>query len=137
VHLVPDADWDDVEPRVRARLLARFSFEQRRLGQSAYLSEVVAQIQSVAGVDRATVTVFGALSEVELLDPTLFADAVNRLGQQRQRGRAAALVVSGNALPYGAALPARRAASTDGRFAPAQIAYLVASLPATLILNVV
>jgi predicted phage baseplate assembly protein len=42
--------WATVEPLVRNALLSTFGFSQRALGQSLYVSEVIATIQGVPGV---------------------------------------------------------------------------------------
>ncbi|MER6565681.1 putative baseplate assembly protein [Streptomyces sp. NPDC001093] len=53
-----DHDWEQVEPRLRAALLARFGFDARELAQPAHLSEVLATAHSVPGVDHVEVTAF-------------------------------------------------------------------------------
>jgi predicted phage baseplate assembly protein len=47
---VDAAQWSDVEPAIRSAVLSRFGFSQRALGQSMYVSEVIAAIQGVPGV---------------------------------------------------------------------------------------
>ncbi|HEX7155824.1 MAG TPA: putative baseplate assembly protein, partial [Burkholderiaceae bacterium] len=69
VRVTQGSQWTDVEPLVRAALLDTFSFERRELGQSAALSEVLAAIQNVAGVDYADVDVFDRVTP-----DMLFAD---------------------------------------------------------------
>lgn len=51
VRIDPHYLWDRVEPMIRARLTERFGFAARSLGQTLYPSEVIAAIQSIAGVD--------------------------------------------------------------------------------------
>lgn len=60
-----DADhlWEFVEPQVRGALLARYSFERRRLGQDVLLSEVVSAVQAVPGVVYVDVDVMHAVPE--------------------------------------------------------------------------
>jgi predicted phage baseplate assembly protein len=58
VRVTAGNSWDIVQPAVRAALTDRFSFAARDLGQPAYLSEVLATIQAVPGVDYADVTAF-------------------------------------------------------------------------------
>jgi hypothetical protein len=50
VAVDPDRLWSDVEPAVRVALRAAFCFDGRDLEQPLYASEVIAAIQSVAGV---------------------------------------------------------------------------------------
>lgn len=58
VTVAQDFDWEQVEPALRAALLARFGFDARELAQPAYLSEVLATAHSVPGVDHIEVTAF-------------------------------------------------------------------------------
>lgn len=55
--------WEPVVAAVRARLLDRFGFHARALGQPALLCEIVAAIQSVRGVAWADVDRFGGIPE--------------------------------------------------------------------------
>jgi hypothetical protein len=63
VRVAAGYGWDLVQPAVQAALTDRFSFHARGLGQSAYLSEVLATIQAVPGVDYADVTAFTGVSD--------------------------------------------------------------------------
>jgi predicted phage baseplate assembly protein len=59
---VADAySWQLVEPAVRAALLDRLGFDQRELGQPAYLSEAITVAQSVPGVDYVDIDVFAGV----------------------------------------------------------------------------
>lgn len=62
VKVMPDHTWDRVEPRVRDAVVARLGFASRELGRSAYLSEAVAAMQGVEGVDYVDVDVFAGIS---------------------------------------------------------------------------
>ncbi|WP_222721234.1 putative baseplate assembly protein [Actinomadura sp. HBU206391] len=61
IRVHPDHSYELVEPRVRAALLDRLGFARRELGQPAYLSEVIAAVQAVPGVDHVDVDVFGGV----------------------------------------------------------------------------
>jgi predicted phage baseplate assembly protein len=61
VKVLPDHSWDLVQPAVRAALAAEFGFGSRTLGRPAYLSEAIAAIQGVDGVDYVDVDVFGSV----------------------------------------------------------------------------
>ncbi|WP_410670180.1 putative baseplate assembly protein [Amycolatopsis sp. cmx-4-68] len=61
VKVLPDHSWDLVQPAVRAALVAEFGFAARTLGGPAYLSEAIAAIQGVEGVDYVDVDVFGSV----------------------------------------------------------------------------
>ncbi len=63
VKVLPDYQWESVEPKVRAALLARFGFDQRALGQSAFLSEAVSVMQAVEGVSYVNIQTFDAVPE--------------------------------------------------------------------------
>jgi hypothetical protein len=117
-HVGMDADhaWDDVAPRVRAALLDAFGFERRALAQDAYASQVIGCIQAVPGVAWVAIDAFGSIDEATVL----------------------AGFDGGNALPVSTAdrvraLPARLDA--DGRPRPAQLAYFLAAVPDTLLLQ--
>ena len=68
VGLLPDYQWESVEPKVRAALLDVFSFERRDLGQDVPLSEVISTIQAVEGVCYVDVDLLESLSESEAED---------------------------------------------------------------------
>lgn len=56
-----DCSYDLVEPAVRAAALAAGGFASHGLGQPVYLSEIVAAMQAVPGVDYVEVDLFAAL----------------------------------------------------------------------------
>jgi predicted phage baseplate assembly protein len=58
VRVLPDYSWDDVEPAVRAAVLASLGFDGQDLGECAYLSTAIAAMQAVPGVDFVDVDVF-------------------------------------------------------------------------------
>jgi predicted phage baseplate assembly protein len=61
IHVGADYSYDLVEPAVRAAALAVGGFAAHGLGQTVYLSEIVAAMQAVPGVDYVDVDLFGAL----------------------------------------------------------------------------
>jgi predicted phage baseplate assembly protein len=63
IQVLPNYQFDDVEPNVRAALLSIFAFDQRNLGQAAFLSEAISAMQSVAGVAFVNVTIFDSVAE--------------------------------------------------------------------------
>lgn len=63
VKLLPDYQWESVSLAIRAALLNLYSFESRELGQSAFLSEAIAAMQSVEGVQYVDVTTFDAVDD--------------------------------------------------------------------------
>lgn len=56
-------EWETVAPNLRSALLNCYGFEQRGLGQSAFLSEAVGVMQSVAGVLYVDVHTFDSVAE--------------------------------------------------------------------------
>jgi hypothetical protein len=63
VKLLADYQWESVEPNVRVALLGAFGFDQRDLGQSAFLSEAISITQAVEGVSYVDVQTFDAVPE--------------------------------------------------------------------------
>ncbi|AFY34129.1 putative baseplate assembly protein [Calothrix sp. PCC 7507] len=74
VKILPDYQWESVEPQIRQTLLDTFSFERRELGQDVTLSEVISTIQGVAGVDFVDVDILNSISETEAANPTQLID---------------------------------------------------------------
>ena len=62
VRVLPEYQWEKVEPKIRAALLDAFSFARRDLGQDALLSEVYQTVQGVRGVDFLDVNFFGKVT---------------------------------------------------------------------------
>ncbi|MFE2725548.1 putative baseplate assembly protein [Kitasatospora sp. NPDC059327] len=61
VRVLPDHSWELVEPAVRSALATAFGFAARTLGRPVHLSEVVAAVQGVEGVDHVDVDVFDSV----------------------------------------------------------------------------
>lgn len=62
VQLLADYQWESVQPAITSAVQAFFSFGQRALGQSAFLSEAVSVMQAIAGVSYVNVQVFDSVS---------------------------------------------------------------------------
>jgi predicted phage baseplate assembly protein len=121
VTVTSDAVWQDVEPEVRSRLLDTFGYQQRDLGQSIALSEVIAAIQAVAGVAAVEVTTF---DEISASDTDLDSRLKARLAE-----------IGSGAVPASTieVLSARIDPATMKPL-PAQLAFLSADLPDALML---
>jgi predicted phage baseplate assembly protein len=133
VFVDPDAELSTVEANLRARLLDRFSFERSLLGKSIYLSDVVATMQEVSGVDWVDVDLFAGISENELLSDSESAPTVGKLKLESQVICVAATLSRDD--------PVRKKIwdSVIGkapRFLPAQLAYFVPQVPRTIVLNI-
>lgn len=126
VKVMPDYDWEFVEPAARARLLDVFSFDRRELGQDVLPSEVIAAVQGIRGIDYVDLDILRVIDEAAVVRQ-LSAPAATGPGR---RG--------------GARVPARRAPGrvevwparvVDGVVLPAQLAYLQPGVQDSLILN--
>ncbi|HET9252846.1 MAG TPA: putative baseplate assembly protein [Candidatus Eisenbacteria bacterium] len=115
-----DELWELIEPEVRAALLDAFSFDRRDIGQDALLSEAVRVIQRVRGVAHVDVDVFGRVP-VDSKGSTpakISKDIEDLLKVQEKSGPASRVRVA-----------------SAGQDQAAEIAYLSAELPETLILT--
>jgi predicted phage baseplate assembly protein len=63
LKIAADYDFQLVEPAVRAALLDGLGFDNRELGAPAHLSQVIALIQAVPGVDYVDVDAFAGVPE--------------------------------------------------------------------------
>ena len=113
VKVLPDYDWEFVEPAVRAALLDAFGFDKRELGQGVRASAVLATIQRVRGVDYVDLERLAAISADNAVAAFVDPDNNNQLGDVH--GKPAAIV--------------------DGQVRQAQLVYLQPQVRDTLILN--
>jgi predicted phage baseplate assembly protein len=120
IALTEKAQWSQVEPAIRKKLLAKLGFNARDLAQDMYLSEVIAAIQEVAGVEYASVTGFDAITGVT---DEQVADDLTRIAKATTPTFSAKIV----------ALPPRR--GEDGTVLPAQLAIFKPDLPEAIILQ--
>ncbi|MBD0371733.1 MAG: putative baseplate assembly protein [Pyrinomonadaceae bacterium] len=140
VSLLPDYQWEAVEPKVRAALLYKFSFDQRELGQPVFLSEVISTIQQVRGVAYVDVDILHGISESEAFD-TESSDTKNNPPPSNQSQQEEEVKQPRQYIPVELAqtvtqINRKRAALTPGRnILPAQLAILLPDVPDTLILN--
>jgi hypothetical protein len=123
VKVHADYLWERVEPTLRATLLASFGFEARELGQPVRLSEIVAVMQAVEGVDYVDVDLLEAVDEREADTPETLAVRLEAF---------AALAPDAIPRPW---LPAAVARLENNALRPAQLIYLAPDLPDTLILT--
>jgi predicted phage baseplate assembly protein len=129
IQVLPSYQFEDVEPSVRAALLNTFSFDQRNLGQTAFLSEAISAMQAVAGVGFVNVTIFDSVAD----DVTATALASLSTTLIRREHVAAKLAYVDSSLnPAGLANPT---AQDYFQIQPAQIVYLTPEIQDTLILT--
>jgi hypothetical protein len=127
VRIAPEYLWEKVEPAIRAAMLDFFSFERRELGQSVYLSEVIAVIQRVKGVVYVDIDVLNSISETDLSDAEKLKAKLDELRMA-------------SAYPNPACVRAELAREVrDDENAvtirPAQLVFFTPDVPDTLILN--
>jgi predicted phage baseplate assembly protein len=130
VHIQPGYQWTDVSAAVRTALQSAYSYDSRSLGQAVVLSDIVATIQAVPGVDYAVVT---ALTVMALTDPDATVAALANLATTLS-------APPKSSIPIPLATPAR-----VDRFGnklpppwvinPAQVAILTPDVPDSLVLT--
>lgn len=160
VQLLADYQWEKVEPRIRAALLDTFAFDNRELGQAAFLSEAIHAVQNVAGVAYVDVDVFTATSDEMLIDRLAAPEEMDKAETDKAetgKKEADAAADSGGRMGIGIQLPpalprpappniaqpqqviaarlARIEGGTGGAVKPAQLAVLTPQVAETLILN--
>jgi hypothetical protein len=118
VRLAADYQWEPVVTEIRAALLDAFGFQKRALGQSALLSEVIAVMQKIKGVEYVDVDAFDGVPEQ--LSLTGIANAVQEIVKQSSPA---------------SRVDASLADFENGVMHPAQLAILTGAVPETLILN--
>jgi hypothetical protein len=129
VCVLPNYNFVDVAPNVQAALLNTFSFDNRNLGQCAFLSEAVAAIQAVEGVAYSNITVFDSVSEN--VTATQLASLNNTL-VLRNRVTARLAEVDPN---VDLATSTNLAQDMARRFKPAELVIMTPDIQDTLILN--
>ena len=129
VQVLPGYQFEDVAPNVRAALLDTLGFDQRNLGQTAFLSEAISAMQGVQGVAFVNVTIFDSVAQ----DVT--ATALASLSSSLiRRGHVSAKParVDSSINPNNQTNPT---AQDYFQIKPAEIAYLTPDIPDTLILT--
>jgi predicted phage baseplate assembly protein len=126
VRVLPDYEWESVEPRVRAALLNTFSFERRELGQGVTPGEVIAAIQRVRGVEYVDLDALRGLEQAQV--EAVFAATLD------PAQKAATLAEAGDK-PECVNAQLARLDDTKTRVLPAQLAFLSPAVPDTLLLT--
>jgi hypothetical protein len=142
IGLLADFTWDAVEPVVRARLLERFGFERRELAQSIYLSEIVACMQGVRGVAWVDVDAFGSLDEATILagfgidtgDRGDNAAGVGFVSSTATTSSSGSVAQTAGGVNSSVPVLGTRY-DVNGVLKPAQLAYFLADVPDTLLLQ--
>ena len=143
IHILPDYQWESVEPRIRQRLLDTFSFERRELGQAVFLSEVISTVQQVPGIAYVDVDILDTVSETEAADPVKLVAKIQALTQNEVSPSGIKPSATSADEPQKEKQPknripvslARVGPDPNKRFLPAQLAVLSPRVPLSLILN--
>jgi hypothetical protein len=120
VKILPDYEWESVQPMVRSALLDAYAFDQRDLGQSAFLSEAIGIMQMVEGVSYVNVQFFDAVAE--------------DVSAEQLAGLASTLTLN-NFVQANLARVKTAATLPSQRILPAELAILTPDIPDTLILT--
>jgi hypothetical protein len=119
VKIQSDYTWESVAANLRTALLCLYSFDNRDLGQTAFLSEAVSVMQAVAGVQYVNMQIFDSVSE------SVTAAQLASLASSLQL----------NTLVQANLARVCPAATSTGGIAPAQLVLLTPDIPDTLILT--
>lgn len=128
----PDHEWGVVDKAVRAALLNAFSFERRSLGQDVSPSEVISVMQRIPGVEYVDLNWLRAVSEKDAA-AAFQGKQESVLPTNQQKTRAAPTADAPSRIEIH--LARERVTSRKIVLQPAQLAYLRADVPDTLILN--
>ena len=123
VRILPDYLFEKVEPKIRAALLDRFSFERRELGSDALLSDAMGTIQSVEGVAFVDVNKFDWVDEQKVVEHLAGNTSLADIIERKER-----IPVSLGRIDMDEVDPAKR-------IKPAELAYMSPDVPDTIILS--
>jgi len=139
VRIQTDYQLETVVPNIRTAMLNAFGFDQRDLGQPVYQSEVLSVIQQVPGVAYVDLDILDAVEQTQLISAldTIHQQelqaAVNGTQPDETQDLISLLHLKvRKVVPVYLARPRR---NTPGTFDPAQLAFLSADIPDTLIIN--
>jgi hypothetical protein len=128
IQVLPNYQFVDVAPKVRAALLSTFSFDNRQLGQTAFLSEAIAAMQAVLGVAFVNVTIFDSVAQ------NVSAAALTSLSTTLiRRGHVTAKLAHVD--PHFVIPQTNPTAQDAFKIQPAEIVYLTSAIPDTLTLT--
>ena len=119
VKIQSDYTWEFVAANLRTTLLDLYSFDNRDLGQSAFLSEAVSAMQAVAGVQYVNMQTFDSVSET--------------VTAAQLAGLASSLTL--NSFVQANLAHVCPTSTATGGIAPAQLVILTPDIPDTLILT--
>jgi len=120
---LPDYLFEKVEPKIRAALLGRFSFEQRELGDDALLSDAMSTIQNVEGVAYVDVDKFDWVDEAKVVEHLAGITDLSRVLQRNER------------IPVAVARVDSLETDPTKRIKPAELAYFSPAVADTILLS--
>ena len=124
VKILSAYTWESVAANLRSTLLDLYSFDNRELGQSAFLSEAVSAMQAIAGVQYVDMQVFDSVPEsVTAADLANLANAFSGAKEPNSFVEA------------GLAQVDPTATEPTQRILPAELVILTRDIPDTLILT--
>ena len=83
VRIAPDHVWEVVVAAMRAALVDAFGFDRRDIGQTLFLSEMIAVMQNVDGVDYVDVDALTTVAEADVLAATSLDDILGNLANAK------------------------------------------------------
>ena len=136
VGVASEYPWETVAPQIRAVLFDTFGFEYRELGQDVFKSTVIAAIQNVRGVRY-------SLVEIAVLTEDQIIDSLQPQVESSPEKVGAEAVRPPNIFGLGDKVNSLRAdqnipialASAVGQIRPAELAYLLPTVPEALLLE--
>jgi hypothetical protein len=135
VRVLPDYEWESVEPQIREALLDGFGFSRRELGQDVTPSEVIAAIQRVRGVE------YVDLDLLTSIDAATLQKLIDKIASKPSAENTDSKLLAAVGLDL-AATPkrvvvelARQNAEKTSGILPAQLAMLSRDVPQTLVLT--
>src|SRR5262249_5398087 len=132
LKVLPGYQFDSVAGAARATLLDRFSFSRSELARPVFLSEVIATIQGVAGVEYVDVNAFEGISETDTQNAKHFAAALNRIAKATTPKPVIQVQPAGmrSSQPVGAreGAPGVSSSAEPSLICPAQLVYLTPKL---------
>ena len=139
VRIQTDYQLETVVPNIRTAMLNAFGFDQRDLGQPVYQSEVLSVIQQVPGVAYVDLDILDAVDQTQLISAldTIHQQellAANQ-GQTPDETQDLISLLHLKVRKVVSAYLARPRRNTPGTFDPAQLTFLSADIPDTLIIN--
>jgi predicted phage baseplate assembly protein len=119
IYLQADYSWDAVHSAVVDALTATFSFDNQEFGEPVFLSQVVATIQSVPGVDWVFMETLEGITEAMLSTPSEISTIPAKLKDGQPANR----------------ITAHLARRRGGAIEPAEVVHVLPAVPELILLK--